>query len=244
MKNDIFGDFLKDFYFGRFKDEVWLNNNYGEAEELPVEAFFRAEEDMPDIEIYALNLCKGRILDIGAGTGIHTMILERNGFEVVAIEQSEGACEVMRLKGVKNVVCDDVANYAGEQFDTLLLMMNGIGFCGYVADLKQFLNHAKDLLLPDGQILFDSSDVAYLYEEEPEGDSYYGEIDYQYEYNGRKGDWFSWLYIDENLMKKVAAECGWFFQMIYQDDEDHYLGRLSLIPSPSPKEKEENLLKS
>lgn len=237
MKNDVYGDFLKDFYFGRFKNEVWLNNNYGEAEVLPVEAFFREDEDMPDVEIYALNLCKGRVMDIGAGTGIHSLILQRNGFKVVAIEQSEGACEVMKLKGVDNVVCIDVVNYVGERFDTLLLMMNGIGFCGYVMDLKLFLKQAKDLILPEGQILFDSSDVAYLYEDEPEGDSYYGEIDYQYEYNGKKGDWFSWLYIDANLMKTVANECGWNFQMIYQDEEDHYLGRLSLIPDPSPKEK-------
>ena len=109
------------------------------------------------------------------------------------------------------------------------------------ADFEKLSKENRPISLRDGQILFDSSDVAYLYEEEPEGDSYYGEIDYQYEYNGRKGDWFSWLYIDEQLMKTVAEECGWFFQMIYQDDEDHYLGRLSLIPSPSPKEKEENL---
>ena len=242
MKNDLYGEFLKDFYFGKFKNEVWLNNNYGEAEELPVAAFFRDEEDMPDVEVYALNLCKGRILDIGAGTGIHSMILQRNGFEVVAIEQSEGACEVMSLKGVLNVVCDDVKNHKDEKFDTLLLMMNGIGFCGYIEDLKLFLNHAKNLILPDGQILFDSSDVAYLYEEEPDGDGYYGEIDYQYEYDGRKSDWFSWLYIDADLLKKIAEECGWYFEQIYQDDEDHYLGRLSLIPDPSRLEKGESLI--
>lgn len=239
MKNDLYGDFLKDFYFGRFKGEVYLNNSYGEAEELPVDAFFRNEEDMPDVEIYALNLCKGKVLDIGAGTGIHSLVLQRNGFEVIAIEQSEGACELMRLKGVVNVVCDDVVKYSGEKFDTLLLMMNGIGFCGYVADLKLFLEHAKDLILPGGQILFDSSDVAYLYEEEPDCDCYYGEIDYQYEYNERKGDWFSWLYIDEHLMKTIAEECGWKFQLIYQDEDDHYLGRLSLNPGPSSKKKGE-----
>lgn len=227
---DIYGSFLKDFYLHQLKSEVLLHNNYGEAEELPVESFLRAEEDMPDIEVFALNLCVGKILDIGAGTGGHCMILQRNGFDVTAIELSAGACELMKIRGVQKIIHQDVMEYHEIGYDTLLLMMNGIGFCGYIDDLKLFLQHAKNLVKPDGQILFDSSDVSYLYEDDlPETDSYYGEIDYQYEYNEQKGDWFSWLYIDENLMRTIADECGWKLQVIYQDEEDHYLGRLILI---------------
>ncbi len=232
MKNDIYGSFLKDFFSKKLKGEVLLHNNYGEAEELPIATFFRTEEDMPDVEIFALNLCVGKILDIGAGTGTHSLILQRNGLEVFAIELSEGACEVMKLRGIKNVIQENVMSYKEEKFDTLLLMMNGIGFCGYVDDLKLFLQHAKDLLAEGGQILFDSSDVAYLYEEEkPESNSYYGEIDYQYEYDGKGGEWFSWLYADAKLMKEIAEECGWHFQIIYEDEDEHYLGRLTLHPS-------------
>ena len=238
MNIDVYGSFLKDFYLNKFEGHVWLHNNYGDAEELPVDSFFRTEEDMPDVEIFALNLCEGDILDIGAGTGTHSVILQRNGFNVTAIELSAGACEVMKLRGVKNIIQQDVMTFKDRKFNTLLMMMNGIGFCGYVEDLKLFLNHAKDLLFSDGQILFDSSDVAYLYEDgEPEKESYYGEIDYQYEYGNKKGDWFSWLYIDEELMNKIALECGWSLQIIYHDEEDHYLGRLTLIPGPSLKEK-------
>ncbi|MEO5911908.1 MAG: methyltransferase domain-containing protein [Pelobium sp.] len=227
---DIYGSFLKDFYLNKLKGEVLLHNNYGEAEELPVTSFFRAEEDMPDVEIFALNLCVGKILDIGAGTGCHSTILQRNGFDVTAIELSVGACELMKIRGVQKIVNQDVMGYPEMGYDTLLLMMNGIGFCGYIEDLKLFLHHAKNLVKPDGQILFDSSDVSYLYEDDlPETDSYYGEIDYQYEYNDEKGEWFSWLYIDEDLMRTIAAECGWKLQVIYQDEDDHYLGRLTLI---------------
>jgi SAM-dependent methyltransferase len=233
MDNDIYGRFLKDFYKSELKSDVVLHNNYGEAEELPVDAFFRGEEDMPDVEIFALNLCEGKILDIGAGTGTHSLVLQRNGLEVNAIELSEGACEVMNLRGVKKVIHADVMSFKSEEkFDTLLMMMNGIGFCGYIDDLKLFLVHAKQLLNEGGQILFDSSDVAYLYEDEvPETESYYGEIDYQYEYEGEKGEWFSWLYIDIEFMKTIAEECGWNFQIIYQDEEEHYLGRLMADPS-------------
>jgi len=230
MNLDVYGTFLKDFYFERWKEPVWLHNSYYEAELLPVGSFFRADEDLPDIEVFAMNLCVGKILDIGAGTGPHSLILQRNGFDVTAIEQSEGACEVMRLLGIKNIIHQDVMLYQAQKYNTLLLMMNGIGFCGYVEELSVFLNHAKDLLLPGGQIIFDSSDVAYLYvDQEPEHDSYYGEIDYQYEYKGEKGEWFSWLYIDEQLMRKAALSCGYAMQVVYQDEDEHYLGRLTLL---------------
>lgn len=229
MNKDIYGSFLSDYYYSKLKSEVLLHNNYGEVEELPVESFFRTEEDMPDLEIFALNLCKGKILDIGAGTGVHSLLLQKNGFDVTAIELSKGACEIMKIQGVKNIICADVTKYKEEKYDTLLLLMNGIGFCGYISDLKNFLEQAKKMIEPSGQILFDSSDVAYLYEEnEPDSDSYYGEIDYQYEYNGEKGDWFSWLYLDQKTMQEIAYECGWHLQIIYEDEDEQYLGRLTL----------------
>ncbi len=230
MKHDIYGDFLKDYQAGNHDIEVLLNNNYTIAEDFPVDAFFREDEDLNDIEVFALNLCEGEILDIGAGAGVHSLILQRNNFDVTAIEISSGACEVMKQRGLKKIINANVMHYEEKKYDTLLMMMNGIGFCGYVDELKNFLFHAKNLLKPNGQIVFDSSDVAYLYEDEqPETDSYYGEIDYQYEYKGESGEWFSWLYADEALMADLAKECGYLLQIMFRDDDNAYLGKLTLI---------------
>ncbi|TAH04868.1 MAG: methyltransferase domain-containing protein [Sphingobacteriales bacterium] len=226
---DIYGDFLKDYYFNTLKTEILLHNSYDTAELLPLDDFFRTLDDMPDLEVFALSLCSGKVLDIGAGTGVHSLLLQQQGFEVTAIELSAGACHVMALKGIKNIVNQNILSYTSQKFDTLLLMMNGIGFCGYVDNLKVFLNYAKQLLNPGGKIIFDSSDVAYLYHNEPpEMESYYGEIDYQYEYNNQKGEWFSWLYIDPILMQKLATDAGWQLQIMYEDDNQQYLGVLTL----------------
>lgn len=230
FKKDLYGTILKDFYQGKSEMQVLLHNHYGEAEEYPIHMFFRDEDSMPEAEAIALNLCKGKVLDLGAGSGNHALVLQNKRFDVTAIDVSEGACEVMRLRGVEKIVCADVMEFSTEKFDTLLLMMNGIGFCGYIDDLKLFLAHAGRLLKKGGQILFDSSDVCYLYEDlDPTADPYYGETDYQYEYNGEKGEWFSWLYIDEWTMRKVAKECGWELQVVYQNTEDNYLGRLTKV---------------
>ncbi|OAQ40760.1 methyltransferase [Pedobacter psychrophilus] len=230
MKHDIYGDFLRDYQAGNHDVEVLLNNNYTIAEDFPVDAFFREDEDLNDIEVFALNLCEGEILDIGAGAGVHSLILQRNNFDVTALEISAGACEVMKQRGLKKIIHINVMDYEEKKYDTLLMMMNGIGFCGYVDELKNFLFHAKNLLKPNGQIVFDSSDVSYLYEDEqPETDSYYGEIDYQYEYKGESGEWFSWLYADESLMADLAKECGYQLQIMFRDDDNAYLGKLTLI---------------
>lgn len=226
---DIYGDFLKDYFFKTLKTDVLLHNSYDIAEDLPLDDFFRTLDDMPDLEVFALSLCSGKVLDIGAGTGVHSLLLQQQGFDVTAIELSAGACQIMALKGIKNIVNQNVLTYKSQKFDTLLLMMNGIGFCGYVDNLKAFLIYAKELLNPDGKIIFDSSDVAYLYQNEPpEMESYYGEIDYQYEYNNQKGEWFSWLYIDPVLMRKLATDAGWQLQIVYEDDNQQYLGLLTL----------------
>jgi SAM-dependent methyltransferase len=226
---DVFGEALRDFYQGDSSSKLWIHNTYGEPEEMPVEVFFRSEADLSDLEHNALNLCKGRILDIGAGAGAHSLILQSLTHDITALELSEEACEIMRKRGINKVINVPVLSYAPDDFDTLLLLMNGIGLCGSIAGLHTLLSHLKSFLKPGGQILFDSSDITYLFEEEElPVDNYYGEIAYQYEYKGSKSEWFKWLYIDMATMKTIAEKHGLICEILYEDDWDQYLARLTL----------------
>lgn len=226
---DIYGQALQDFYNQQPEEKLWLHNNYGEPEEMPIEVFFRGEDEMPEAELLALQMSRGKILDIGAGAGSHALVLQERNFEVTALEVSPGAAELMKKRGVKTVVQQDVFQYKYEKFDTLLLLMNGIGLTGNLAGLDHFLQHAKQLLLPGGQLIFDSSDIAYLYEDLPlPQNSYYGEIQYQYEYKNKKGNWFNWLYIDQKTLVKTALKNGWKVEIILEDDMDLYLVKLTL----------------
>lgn len=133
----------------------------------------------------------------------------------------------MKLRGVKKIVVNDIRLYQKQQFDTLLLLMNGIGLTGTVSGLKKFLRHAKHLLCPGGQLIFDSSDVAYLYEGNiPESKNYYGEIIYRYEYKKQKTEWFNWLYADSKTVTAIAAAEGWKAEILFEDEDDQYLTRL------------------
>ncbi|WP_158828272.1 class I SAM-dependent methyltransferase [Mucilaginibacter lacusdianchii] len=226
---DILGEAVDDFQFNNQPGKLWIHNTYGPKEEMPVEAYFREEDDMPDHEWLALNECRGRVLDVGAGAGSHALLLQERGFDVTALDISHKSVEVMKTRGVKNAVQADIFGFTGEPFDTILLLMNGIGLAGTIDGLINLLRHLKTLLAPGGQLLFDSSDVAYLYEGKvSEGElSYYGEISYQYEYKGLKTEWFKWLYIDEQKLAAIAQNEGWAMEVLLEDEHGQYLTRLT-----------------
>lgn len=225
---DVFGKALIDFYKNGEADILWLHNSYDEPEEMPVDFFYRDDEDMPVLELQALQMCEGKVLDIGAGVGSHALVLQAFNIDVTAIDISETAVRIMKDRGVKKAFVQDIFSYT-EKFDTILMLMNGIGLTGTLPGFKDFLIKLKSLVNPDGQVLFDTSDIAYLYEDLPKPQNqYYGEVSYQYEYKGEKGNWFNWLYIDQETIKTKAAEIGWNSEIIFDDNEDQYLVRLTL----------------
>ena len=232
--SDILGKAILDWHRGTRDEILWINNKYGEPEEMPIDYYFRSPDELPELEAYALTLCRGRVLDVGAGAGAHALPLQKNGLHVDALEISPNACTVLKERGVINVLNEDIYTKSGKgEYDTVLLLMNGLGIAQDITGLKKLLNHLKAFLAPDGQILFDSSDIHYLYDNpidpvEKPTDRYYGEIEYQYEYKGEKGAWFKWLYIDYAFCSEIATEIGFHPELIAQDDEGHFLCRLTL----------------
>jgi len=225
--SDILGQALNDYYHRSSKSKFWIHNRYGSKEEMPVATYFRDEEDMPDIEWLALEQSRGKVLDIGAGAGSHSLFLQQQGLDVTAIDISPLAVQVMKQRGVSNAIEADIFSYNSCKFDTLLLLMNGIGLAGSIENLKRLLTQFKSLLNEGGQLLLDSSDIAYLYEgKELPKDNYYGEIWYQYEYKKQKAEWFPWLYIDEQTMQGIATSAGFNMDVLLEDEFGQYLARL------------------
>jgi hypothetical protein len=133
----------------------------------------------------------------------------------------------MGARGVKNIINTDFFSYDAGKYDTLLLLMNGIGLCGELGHLDNFFARCAALLNPNGCVLFDSSDISYLYDDIPlPADKYFGQISYCYEYKEVKGNWFDWLYIDQITLKSAAEKNGWKADIIYEDDQGQYLAVL------------------
>ncbi len=199
---------------------------------IPVWLLFRNWEAMPTIEHTALENCYGRVLDLGAGAGSHALELQQRGLAVVAADISPGAVQAMKARGVADARQTDVAGLGEERFDTVLLIMNGIGIAGTLKGLGEWLESVKPLLNPDGQIIFDTSDIEYLYMDEegdtelPDDRSYYGEVRYQMEYNGMKGPEFPWLFIDSITLTDIAYDHGFDVELLDTGDNFTYLVRL------------------
>ncbi len=224
---DPLGQAISDYFFRRPVAKLWIHNKYGEKEEMPVDLYFRTFDEMPLLEQLAMNYCQGSVLDIGAGAGSHALYLQDRSLAVSALEISPLSCEVMEQRGVQRIINQDIRTYSADRYDTLLMLMNGIGLSETLSGLKQFLTHAALLLKPGGQLLFDSSNVAYLYEEEVPQGRYYGEIDYQYSYRKEETDWFTWLYVDHQTLFQLASAAGWRCELLMEDEHHQYLVRLT-----------------
>jgi SAM-dependent methyltransferase len=226
---DVFGEALKDQFTKPPSETLWVHNSYDEPEEMPVDIYFRNESEMPDLELKALELCRGKVLDVGAGVGSHALVLQSRGFDVTGMDISASAVSIMIQRGLEKAVEGNILKYKEDTFDTLLFMMNGIGLTGTIKGLTTFLKDVKSLLNPDGQLIFDSSDLSYLYQEVafPLA-GYYGEVSFRYEYKSVKGNWFKWIYVDQQTLKSLAEKQGWKVEIVFEDDQDQYLARLSL----------------
>jgi SAM-dependent methyltransferase len=194
-------------------------------EPMPVDFYFRDMDHMPELEWVALQHCRGKILDIGAGAGSHALSLQQMGQDVTALEISPLSAALMEKRGVASVIRQDFFQLASGAFDTLLLLMNGIGLAGNIDGLRTFLTLAKRLLRPGGQLVFDSSDISYLYPEgtPPKEEPYYGEVFFRYEYKKAVSDWFPWLFIDRDTLKSLASREGWLTEVLYDDQQGQYL---------------------
>lgn len=208
-----------------------------EDDTIDVSYLFRTPAQMPKLERKALELARGHVLDVGAGTGCHALALQEK-MEVTAIDVSPLSLQVMKQRGVHDARCINLFDFRLEgTYDTILLLMNGTGIIGNMRNMSTFFARMRTLLAHDGQILMDSSDLKYLYEDEegevmPFGTSiyerYYGEIDYSMAYRDVKGESFEWLYVDFQTLHMVAEANGFRCEQVMAGDHYDYLARLTL----------------
>lgn len=231
--NDPMGAAIRDYQNNGKASRLRVLSSMFDEDEMPVAHLFRTFNQMPRLEQKALSMAKGRVLDIGAGAGCHALVLQERGLEVKAIDISPLSCEVMKERGVKNAECVNLFNPQLQgKYDTLLLLMNGTGIAGKLNRLPMLLNRLKELLAEGGQILIDSSDLKYIYENEDGSMDidlnapYYGEVDYQMQYKNIKGEPFDWLYTDHMLLASISKQCALNCEIVEEGDNYDFLARL------------------
>ncbi len=203
-----------------------------DEDEIPVTTLFRNYEDMSEIERKALDMAKGKTLDVGAGAGCHSLVLQKRGIDVTAIDISPLSVETMKERGIRKVLEQDFFTLEG-QYDTILMLMNGIGIVGTLERLPEFFQHLDMILAPGGQVLCDSTDISYVFEDEdgiielPDDTGYYGEISFRMQYKDTIGEPFDWLYIDADTLRQKAERSGYVVEILVEGEHYDYLARIT-----------------
>ena len=229
---DPMGAAIHDYYHTGKAEVLRVFSSEFEEDEIPVEDLFREYDDMPLLEQVALDLAEGSVLDVGAGSGCHSIALKQMGKAAVAIDISALSVNVMKERGLDARLVDFYDESFAERFNTVIMLMNGTGIIGSLDNIPAFFKRLDDLLAPGGSVLIDSSDLRYLYEEEDGSlmidlaDDYYGQLDYQMQYKDIKGDPFDWLYLDFETLAFYAEENAFCAELVAEGENYDYLARL------------------
>lgn len=210
---------------GREDAALTVRTDVGDPEGMRVAEFYRSEADMGSVERAALGAARGRVLDLGAGAGAFALPLAKRGLDVTALEILPTARRVLQRRGIADVRAGGLeALVEGERFDTVLVMMNGVGLCGTVGALPVFLAALASVLSPGGQILVDSTDPG-DWESFADG-RYPGEVHMQLSFDGDAGPPFPFLFVDHDLLAQAALLSGLECVVLARDPEGRYLARV------------------
>ena len=167
---DLMGRAIWDYFYQENPEDLQTETSISELDDLPVSYLFRNYKEMNALEKKALDLSFGKVLDVGAGAGSHSLYLQnKRNLDVAALDISPKSIEICKARGVKNAVCEDFLKFSNDKFDTILLLMNGTGIFQSLKNLDQYLQKLKNLISENGQILLDSTDILYMYDQDDDG---------------------------------------------------------------------------
>ena len=201
--------------------------NKSEEPEMYPSVFFRPYKNMLKYEKIALKNSTGKVLDLGCGAGCHSLYLQNKAFDVTAVEVSKKSANVALSQGVNKVINEDWRNLNLKNFDTVLVLMNGMGLAESPTELKLMFRKLKSLLSKTGSILIDSTDVTYAKADWPMLDSeYFGKVQFELKYKG-KTQCFPWLFVDFETAVQTAKSVKLNVEVLERARNGHFLLRLS-----------------
>jgi SAM-dependent methyltransferase len=221
---ELHGRALLDYFTGARDAAMILQRDDGYAyPPLAVRDWFY-EDGFPRIDRLALERCRGLVLDVGAGSGSHSLALQERGSDVISLEVSGSAVDVMKRRRVRRAVAGDVMSIQLMPVDTILLLGN-IGIAGSLEGLEPLLDRIRELLKPGGQLIADSIDprneedsvyVAYRRRKVAQG-CYEGERTLRFEYAGELSRWFEWMHVAFDPLSQQAQRAGFTCEQIVRE---------------------------
>jgi SAM-dependent methyltransferase len=196
---------------------------------LGADFFFSESESWPRLETLLLEHARGRrVLDLGAGAGRHSLYLQERGHSVDAVDNSAGAVEVCRRRGVRHVVLADVTHPPKGPYDTVLMMCGNLGLAGDVQRTRKLLRTLHERTSSEARLLADSVDPLFdtdssdtYFAAEQGSDRADGLVTIRIRYGSLTTRWFNLLCPPRHRLSTVVDGTGWAIQERYDDDETY-----------------------
>jgi len=232
-KSDVFGEALYGYLNGDSSTYsiIWRNNTH--IDDIDTSVFFNSYLGWEDYEknILLKNI-KGKVLDIGAGAGRHALFLQKKGFDVQAIDNSPGAVQIMKIRGVKNVQLADMRDlpFPGNSFNSVLIMFSDLGIAGSIKDTKQLLKNLYKMTTEKGRIILALRDPFSLrqsqyfipHNHKRKGAKIVDKLRIRIKYNSSIGDWFYLLMASPKELKGLIKKTGWTVSQIEKGKDGFY----------------------
>jgi len=222
---DPFGQALLAYWQGDKSARLVHEYKTGRIASIPVSVFFRSPEAFYPTE-KVLPWCRGRILVVGAGTGVHAVELQRQGHEVTAVEVNPQAVQILTERGVRDIRQCDFFGFSGGRYDTVLMLGHTIGLCETLSRIPILLEMCASLLTRGGQLLVNSVDES-LAPDAADRKGYPGELEFRLSHEGNVGSWMRWLHVDFDTLSAQAMGCGWSVEKLAGTQHGEFLARLT-----------------
>ena len=231
---DAYGRQLLAHYYGQTPNSeiIERDDNYidtGSDEGL----YFSEYEAWSDLERRAVDLARGKVLDIGCGAGRHALYLQSKGFEVTGIDNSPGAIKVCKLRGVKRAIVrpiQEVGKFPKGAFDTILMLGNNFGLFGSAENARALLKEMSRITAPEAQIIAGTLNP-YLTDKKEHLEyqrfnrrrgRMAGQIRFRIRYGKAVGEWFDYLFVSPEEMRKILETTDWQVREFIMNEGANY----------------------
>jgi SAM-dependent methyltransferase len=193
----------------------------------------------------AMRYAKGRVLDVGAGAGRVSLHLQDRGQAVVAIDNSPGAVEVCRRRGVRDarLLAFDAVDDSLGPFDTVVLLGNNFGLFGSPAKARRLLRRLHRMTSDGARIIVESRDVERRGEADAPWHRRYrehnvgrgrlpGQIRIRVRFRDVVGPWMDYPMVSPAELREILGGAQWQVARIF-DSDDTYVAVIEKTGAPT-----------
>jgi SAM-dependent methyltransferase len=197
------------------------------------EAYFSEYEDWHPHQKKTMKYVRGRVLDIGCGAGRHALYLQKNGLDVVGIDNSPLAIEVCKQRGLKDarlIAINQIDSKLGI-FDTVIMMGNNFGLFGSFAGARRLLKKLERITSTRARIIAETNDVYKT--DMPEHLDYHklnrergrmsGQVRIRVRRKKYATPWFDYLMVSKEEMENILDGTDWKISKFIDSEGPSYI---------------------